>query len=101
MATADIEWHADPVPDFKALNGRPNFLDLAEVLVSENSPLFEVGPAFEHMQVRATDIGASDLHDRISRSLDFGIGHVFYADIARPSVDDSFHHVSPVTRMPA
>jgi len=42
VAAADIEWHADPVPDFKALDSQPDFLDLAEILMPENPSLFEV-----------------------------------------------------------
>jgi hypothetical protein len=88
---ADVERRGDHVPDGDLVDGVTDLHDLAEVLVSEDAALLEVGAPLVHVQVRAADVRRRDADQDVGGLLDPGVGDVVDADLARPVVDECFH----------
>ena len=55
--------------------------------MAEDSAFLHVGPAFVHVQVGATDVGARDLHQRIGGPLDFRVRDIFDDYVARTFIN--------------
>jgi hypothetical protein len=92
-AARDIERKTNPVADLDPVHGFAHLHDLAEILVAEDSAFLHVGPAFVHVQVGATDVGARDLHQHIGGPFDFRVRDFFHADIPWSIVNQCFHMV--------
>jgi hypothetical protein len=50
-AAADVEWHADPVSDFDAIDCAADLNDRSKILMPEYSSGLHISPAFIHMQI--------------------------------------------------
>src|ERR1039457_5548611 len=90
-AARDIERKTNPVADLDPVHGFAHLHDLAEILVSEDSAFLHVGPAFVHVQIGATDVGARDLHQHIGGPFDFRVRDIFDDYVARTFINECFH----------
>src|SRR5665811_969752 len=92
-AARDIERKTNPVADLDPVHGFARLHNLAKILVAEHSAFLHVGPAFVHVQVGATDVGARDLHQHIGGPFDFRVRDFSHADIPWSIVNQCFHMV--------
>lgn len=53
----------------------------AEVFVVQDAAQLHVGTTIVHVQVRAADIGAGDLHQRIGGALDFSVWYFINGNV--------------------
>src|SRR3984885_761435 len=96
VSARDVEWQAHPVTDLDLLHRLADLDNPPEVLVPKRASLFEVGPPFIHVQVRATDVGARDLHQGVRGLLDPWVWNVADANVPWTVIDNSFHHATSV-----
>jgi hypothetical protein len=69
----------------------PTLYHGAEILVTENLALFDIGTAFVHVQIRAADIGRGQLNDDIRQLLKLGIGERVYRHFFWTMVNERFY----------
>jgi hypothetical protein len=101
LAAGDRERDDDAVADLElALGLGPDLDHLAHRLVAHHVAALHAGhEAVEEVQVGAADRRARDLHDRVARVFDLGIGHRVAADVLRAVPDQRAHDVSPQVRV--
>ena len=80
-------------PALNAVTADSNLVDDADALVSENAAgLARRDVALEDVQVGAADRRFGDLDDRVGGRRDARLGTVFEGFLARPLIDERFHH---------
>ncbi|CAH0295882.1 hypothetical protein SRABI128_04026 [Microbacterium sp. Bi128] len=83
VSARDVEGHHDAVADRERRHGRAHLDDDAHGLVSEHIALVEERPEeFVQVQVGAADRRRRDLHDRVGRFEDRGVGNLLDAHVA-------------------
>ena len=74
-------------------DGRADLVDDADALMAENAAgLAGRHVALEDVQVGAANCRFSDLDDRVGRRRDVRLRTVFQGFLARPLIDERFHH---------
>ena len=76
------------------LDGFNRLTDLhhhAQILVTEDLPLFYIGAALIHVQVGAADIGGGQLDDDVGELFQFGVGNLIDGDFLGAVINKRFH----------
>src|SRR5699024_1411644 len=90
-SAGDVERQHDSLALAPSSHPRADLFDDAHVLVAEHDSWLGIGAPFVHVQIRATDAGSSDAHQRIGGRLDFRVVDLVDGDFERLLVDDSPH----------
>src|ERR1035437_4358820 len=92
--TRNIEWHADPISQFDAVDCRADLDDRSKILMPEDSTGLHTSTAFIHMQIRAANVRGRNFHKHIGCFFNLGIRDFFDDYVARTFINDCFHEDS-------
>jgi hypothetical protein len=92
--TRNIEWHADPISQFDAVDRAADLDDRSKILMPEDSAGLHISAAFIHMQIGAANVCGRNFHKHIGCFFNLGIRNCFDDDVARTFINDCFHEGS-------
>src|SRR5699024_7412650 len=90
-AAGDVEGQAHVVADLDPVHRLADLDHLALVFVSEDGARLEIGAAFVHVKVGATDVGAGDAYQHVGGFFYPGVGNLVDAHVAGAVEYHGFH----------